>query len=137
MTVVINDAVKDAMFRAAKSALVKAYAPYSTTRVAAALLDAAGDIHVGVNVENASYGLTICAERNAIARAITDGERPFAAILLISNRGAIPPCGACRQVMQEFFRKDDPVFLADESGIKLEYKLADLLPHPFGPPKKK
>ncbi len=107
-----------------------AYAPYSRFRVGAALRDARGSVYVGCNVESASYGLTICAERNAIFAAIAAGAaRPFAALALTCLDAAAPftPCGACRQVMAEHLRPDAPVFI-DGLG---EYLISDLLPLAF------
>jgi cytidine deaminase len=107
-----------------------AYAPYSRYRVGAALLDAQGNVFAGCNVESASYGLTICAERNAIFAAIAAGaERPFAALAVTCLDADEPftPCGACRQVMAEHFRPDAPVHI-DGPG---EYRVSELLPHAF------
>ncbi len=107
-----------------------AYAPYSRFRVGAALRDALGSVYVGCNVESASYGLTICAERNAIFAAIAAGaERPFAALAVTCLDADQPftPCGACRQVMAEHLRPDAPVFI-DGLG---EYQNGELLPLAF------
>jgi cytidine deaminase len=107
-----------------------AYAPYSRFRVGAALLDADRRVYVGCNVESASYGLTICAERNAIFAAIAAGaKRPFTALAVTCVDAAEPftPCGACRQVMSEHLRADAPV-LIDGLG---EYQVSDLLPLAF------
>jgi cytidine deaminase len=107
-----------------------AYAPYSRFRVGAALLDAHGAVFVGCNVESASYGLTICAERNAIFAAIAAGaERPFVALAVTCLDAAQPftPCGACRQVMAEHLRPDASV-LIDGLG---DYRVSDLLPLAF------
>jgi cytidine deaminase len=107
-----------------------AYAPYSGFRVGAALLDADGRVYVGCNVESASYGLTICAERNAIFAAIAAGaERPFAALAVTCLDADEPftPCGACRQVMAEHLSGDAPISV---DGLA-EFRIADLLPHAF------
>lgn len=107
-----------------------AYAPYSRVRVGAALRDARGSVYVGCNVESASYGLTICAERNAIFAAIAAGaERPFKALAVTCLDADEPftPCGACRQVMAEHLRPEAPVFI-DGLG---EYPIGDLLPLAF------
>ncbi len=107
-----------------------AYAPYSRFRVGAALLDADGRVYVGCNVESASYGLTICAERNAIFAAIAAGaERPFAALAVTCLDADRPftPCGACRQLMAEHLSGDAPIYV-DRLG---EFRIADLLPHAF------
>jgi len=107
-----------------------AYAPYSRFRVGAALVDAHGAVFVGCNVESASYGLTICAERNAIFVAIAAGaQRPFAALAVTCLDADRPftPCGACRQVMVEHLMADAPVAI-DGLG---EYRVSDLLPLAF------
>ena len=127
----LDGSIKIKMFKKARNALSRAYAPYSGVFVAAAVLDDNGEIHIGVNVENASYGLTICAERNAIANAVSNGMKKIAAILIVSNKGAIAPCGACRQVIWEFVDNDAPVFLADCDGIKKKTTIAGLLPEAF------
>jgi cytidine deaminase len=97
----------------AREVALRAYAPYSHFRVGAALEDAAGTIHVGCNVENASYGLSICAERSAIFAAIAAGAaRPFAALAVAcvdASPGGCSPCGACRQVISEHFSSDAPI----------------------------
>ena len=114
----------------ARDAARLAYAPYSRFRVGAALRDARGGVYLGCNVESASYGLTICAERNAIFGAIADGAaRPFAALAVTCLDATEPfiPCGACRQIMAEHLRSDAPV-LIDGLG---EYQIADLLPLAF------
>ncbi len=98
----VRDDVFAALRTAAEQALPNAYAPYSRFHVAAALSDASGRVFVGVNVENASYGLTICAERNAIAAAVAAGVRSWSALVVVCSGDALPmPCGACRQVICE------------------------------------
>ncbi len=106
-----------------------AHAPYSRFHVGAALLGASGRIHAGCNVENASYGLTVCAERNAVARAVADGETRFLALAVASGPG-VTPCGACRQVLAEFAR-DLPILLVDARGRRRRTSLAVLLPRVF------
>lgn len=116
----------------AHSARRHAYAPYSEFSVGAALLGKSGKVFVGCNVENASYGLTICAERVAIGVAITCAEREFEA-LAISVKGGGSPCGACRQVLHEFSPKMR-VLMGDEHGTLVrEMTLDELLPEAFGP----
>ena len=116
----------------AQKAQEKAYAPYSNFYVGSAVLAKNGKIFHGVNVENASYGLTNCAERAAIFSAISSGETEFEAIAIIA-KGGFPPCGACRQVLNEF-NPDMLVIIADETGtIVQEYALSELLLQPFGP----
>ena len=109
-----------------------AYIPYSNYRVGAALLTVDGQVFTGCNVENAGYSPTICAERTAFVKAISEGHLEFATIAVVS-RGAGSPCGVCRQFMFEF-TPDLKVILADLDGqIHLVTTLAELLPHGFGP----
>ncbi len=116
----------------ARAARAWAYAPYSDYPVGAALITASGKIYDGVNIENAAYPSTICAERVAAFKAISEGEREFAAIAVVSNNGGAP-CGSCRQVLSEFGR-DMSVYIADRAGkILLETRLTELLPQAFGP----
>jgi cytidine deaminase len=109
----------------------KAYAPYSHYTVGAALLTASGKVYTGANVENASYGLAICAERTAAVKAVSDGEREFLAIAVATENGGTP-CGACRQVLNEF-GPDMRVLIADAAGKCQVYRLPELLPASFGP----
>jgi cytidine deaminase len=123
-----------ALVAAARAVRGKAHAPYSRFRVGAAVLDETGRIHVGCNVENASYGLTICAERNAVAAAIATGARAVRAVAVVTGtRPPGAPCGACRQVLVEFADDTTPVWLAPPSGVKtiIERQLGDLLPAAF------
>jgi cytidine deaminase len=118
---------------AAQAQLAHAYAPYSGFRVAAAFLAADGRVFTGVNVENASYGLTVCAERNAIAAAVNQGVRELRALCVVCS-GDLPPapCGACRQVLAEF----PPAFEVrcyGRGGQELITTSDALLPHAFGP----
>lgn len=110
------------------------YSPYSRFRVGAALRGKSGTIYLGTNVENASFGLAICAERSAVVRAVSDGEQEFEAIAICAD-GPEPtaPCGACRQVLLEFGPRMQ-VLLAGEDGLQgevLEMTVGDLLPHAF------
>jgi len=110
----------------------QAYSPYSNFAVGAALLGKSGEIYIGVNVENASYGLTMCAERVAIGNAVAAGEREFDTIAIALKEGG-SPCGACRQVLNEF-SPEMRVLMADESGkLVSESTVAKLLPQSFGP----
>lgn len=121
----------DALVGAARAARERAWAPYSTFKVGAALETADGTIITGCNVENASYGLTICAERVALFTAIAAGHRRFVRIAVVADtESPTPPCGACRQVLWEF-AEDIEVVLANLSGVAARHRMADLLPHPF------
>lgn len=116
----------------AATARNSAYAPYSKFQVGAALLAENGEVFNGCNVENASYGLTICAERTAVFKAVSAGHTSFTAIA-ISVPGSGSPCGACRQVLNEF-NPAMMIYLADEKGrITRETTLQQLLPDAFGP----
>ncbi len=108
-----------------------AYAPYSHFAVGAALRAADGTIYTGCNVENASYGLTICAERNAVAHAVGQGRRHFTAVAVVTENG-VTPCGACRQVLAEF-GPHMAVIMADLAGNLRTCALSDLLPEAFTP----
>ncbi|HEY3128425.1 MAG TPA: cytidine deaminase [Acidobacteriota bacterium] len=116
---------------AALKARENAHAPYSHFRVGAALLDESGEIITGCNVENATYGLTLCAERVAIFKAISQGRRKFQAIVVAADSPLLtPPCGACRQIIWEFCG-DIPVHLVNVQGGEKTYRMTDLFPAPF------
>ncbi len=119
------------LIAAASAVRANAYAPYSGFAVGAALRAADGVIYVGANVENASYGLGICAERNAVAHAVACGARDFAAIAVVTQNG-VTPCGACRQVLAEF-GPNMLVIVADAAGNQQLYRLFELLPDAFRP----
>jgi cytidine deaminase len=124
---------KDQLVEAALTVRANAYAPYSNYRVGAAILAADGQIFTGVNVENASYGLSNCAERTAVFRMIaTTGPQPIQAVAVATANGG-SPCGACRQVLVEFAPHDIPVWLADAEGNVQPFTLYGLLPNHFGP----
>jgi cytidine deaminase len=110
----------------------RAYAPYSHFKVGAALQTTGGELFVGANVENASYGLTICAERNAIAAAVSAGARKFSSIAVVSGPGA-SMCGACRQVLVEFADEATEILLANAAGEFRVLHIEDLLPGAFNP----
>lgn len=116
----------------ANQALNNTYTPYSHFPVGAALLGVNGEIFKGVNIENVSFGLTNCAERTAIFTAIAAGQRHFHG-LVISGRTDEPiaPCGACRQVMVEFFDPEMPIWLINEQGKEIETNIAELMPGSF------
>jgi cytidine deaminase len=124
--------VTDTLISAARSAQARAYAPYSNFRVGAALESIDGEVFTGCNVENASYGLTICAERAAISAAVVAGARRFRRAVVVSDVDPpAAPCGACRQVLAEF-GLDLPIE-AVGSLRSLSWRLGDLLPSAFGP----
>ena len=114
--------------------LKRAHAPYSKFYVGAALLTKSGKVFTGCNVENASYGGCICAERTAILKAVSDGHKEFSGIVIVTKKGAaVPPCGMCLQVMAEFFDADTKLWLGNRNKVLHEYVFTDLLPFPFGP----
>ncbi len=121
----------EALVDAARHARLHAHAPYSRFQVGAALETADGRIVAGCNIENATYGLTVCAERVAMFKAISEGERRFVRVAIVADTAApTPPCGACRQILWEF-GGDLEVVLADLVQIKATHRLRDLLPLPF------
>lgn len=122
---------EDRLIEEAKKARNNAYAPYSNFKVGASLLTKRGRIYSGANVENASYGLTVCAERIAVFKAVTDGERDFIAIAVVADTEDLtPPCGACLQVLLEF-SPDMKVILSNLKGDRKTFSLKELIPHPF------
>lgn len=128
----ISSEQKKALFEAALKVRNNSHSPYSGYKVAAAVLSAEGNIFAGVNVENASYGATICAERSAIFSAVTAGSKSISAVLVLTDsQEPWPPCGMCRQVISEFSKSDTSVFIANLSGIQKELSMAELLPFAF------
>ena len=115
------------------------YAPYSSFNVGAALLCKNGKVYTGCNVESASYGATNCAERTALFKAVSEGERDFVSIAVVGNKegetnaGITAPCGICRQVLYEFCSDDLMVVLLNEAQEIIEITLGELFPHGFGP----
>lgn len=122
---------KDQLVELARQARELAYAPYSGFSVGVALLTKSGRVFTGANVENAVYPLGLCAERNAIFQAVTQGEREFEAIAIMTEPG-VTPCGSCRQVMYEFNDGSLHIIIADAAGNTTTYTLAELLPAAFG-----
>jgi cytidine deaminase len=122
---------QDKLISLAAEARKKAHVPYSNFAVGAALLAKSGRVYTGSNVENASYGLSVCAERVAVFKAISEGERELEAIAVVSENG-VTPCGACRQVLIEF-GDDIRVIVADTTGHRRAFALTDLLPEGFTP----
>ena len=120
--------------QAATTVRENAHAPYSNFKVGAALLGKSGKVYCGTNVENASFGLSICAERSAIFRAVAEGEKEFEAIAVVADgKSPTAPCGACRQVLLEF-GQDMIVILAGEDGTygpSSEHTVGELVPHAF------
>jgi len=124
---------KENLIHAAQEARESAYAPYSHFKVGAAILAGSGEIYQGCNVENASLGLTICAERNALAHAVVCREQSFSAISIVTDAPhPTSPCGACRQVLSEF-SPELIVIMQTTGGEELILSLDKLLPHRFGP----
>ncbi len=125
---------KEQLLEQSKIARENAYVPYSKFPVGAALLAEDGTVFHGCNVENASYGLTNCAERTAIFKAVSQGVKKFKAIAIVADtEGPCAPCGACRQVIAEFCKGDMPVYLTNLKGDVLETTVAELLPGAFTP----
>ncbi len=115
----------------AQQARENAHAPFSDFKVGAALLTKSGEVYTGCNVENASYGLTMCAERVAIFKAVSEGEKDFTHLAIVADtENLTPPCGACRQIIWEFCG-DIPVILANFSGQTEIVQTGDLLPRAF------
>jgi cytidine deaminase len=128
----LSNEMRQKLVEAARQARHWAYVPYSKYGVGAALLTTSGKIYDGCNVENAAYPTTMCAERVAVFKAVSEGEREYEAIAVVTSNGGTP-CGSCRQVLAEF-GLETTVLVADETGrIVLETTLADLLPGAFTP----
>ncbi len=121
----------DALIAAAVKVRENAHAKFSNFKVGAALRAPSGKIYTGCNIENASYGLTLCAERVAIFKAVSEGERRFDAIAVVTDASALtPPCGACRQIIWEFCG-DIPVVLTNLQGKTETFRMSQLFPKPF------
>jgi len=128
----MNEAMKKKLAKTAIKAAERAYAPYSKFRVGAALLDAKGTVYTGCNIENASYGLSVCAERTALFKAVSEGAAEIVglAVVTLDAPGFCSPCGACRQVIYELARKA-VVLLTDRNGTWQETTPDELLPGAF------
>lgn len=125
---------KEQLLAQSKVARENAYVPYSKFKVGAALLAKDGTVYDGCNIENASYGLTNCAERTAIFKAVSENVREFAAIAIVADtEGPCSPCGACRQVIAEFCAPTMPVYLTNLKGDVVETTVEQLLPGAFTP----
>ncbi len=129
---------KQELCRRAIEAKGQAYAPYSGFCVGAALLTASGNVYTGCNIESASYTPTICAERTAVFKAVSEGEREFSMLAIVGGKGneispATPPCGVCRQVLAEFCSADFPILLVKNETDFDTCTLGELLPLAFGP----
>ena len=132
MTRTIHDLEIKNMLRLANEAMDRAYAPYSGFRVGACLKGSSGAYYLGSNIENASFGATICAERVSMFKAVYDGERSFDALSIVCSSGDIVvPCGICRQVYVEFADPDMPVICSNKSGKYQIYSLGELVPQAF------
>jgi cytidine deaminase len=124
----------DALLALARESLERSYAPYSRFHVAAAVIDDRGRVFTGVNVENVSYGLSMCAERVAIFAAIAAGAHRITALAVVSSGAEVlSPCGACRQVIAEFAAPEVPVY-CETSGEPRRWTVAELLPNAFAAP---
>jgi cytidine deaminase len=132
MTITLTDQERQHLIQLANEVRKNAYVPYSHYRVGAALRSKSGRIFTGVNVESAAYPTTMCAERTAVFKAVSEGEREFDAIAVVTDNGG-SPCGSCRQVLAEF-GLDTVVLIADGDGrLHHEMTLSDLLPEAFTP----
>jgi len=121
----------DPLIEAALKARENAHAPFSKFKVGAAVMDSSGRIHTGCNIENATYGLTLCAERVAIFKAVSEGGRDFTRVAVVADTDTLtPPCGACRQILWEFCG-DVEIVLGNLNGRTETHRLAALFPKPF------
>ena len=129
--------MKQTLIEKAKEAMQSAYAPYSSFKVGAALLCSDGSIYTGCNIENASFSPTVCAERVAIFKAVSDGKRDFSAIAVCGGKDGVLtekfcyPCGVCRQVLSEFCKSDFKIYVMSNGDVR-ECTLSELLPESFG-----
>ncbi|MBI5291889.1 MAG: cytidine deaminase [Chloroflexi bacterium] len=128
----MTDDIRQTLIERALAVRRWAYAPYSHYHVGAALLAASGRIYDGINVENAAYGSSICAERTALVKAVSEGERQFEALAVVTDNGG-SPCGSCRQMLAEFGLDLRVLLLNGEGAVVRETTLRDLLPDAFTP----
>lgn len=128
----LTDEQRDKLIETSLGARRWAYAPYSKYAVGAALLTSSGKVYDGVNVENAAYPTSMCAERVAVFKAVSEGEKKFTAIAVASSNGGTP-CGACRQVLSEFGLDTQVLILNGDGNIEQESTVGELLPGAFGP----
>ena len=119
------------LYEKAVDSMKFAYAPFSKFHVGAALLSKSGQIYTGVNVENSSFGATICAERTAMVKAVSEGDREWEAIAIVSSDGAATPCGICRQFMSEFADGEFKIITGDDADHLTVYTLEELFPEGF------
>ncbi|KSU85801.1 MULTISPECIES: cytidine deaminase [Fictibacillus] len=125
---------KDKLVREAVTARDRAYVPYSKFQVGAALLTKDGKVYHGCNIENAAYSVTNCAERTALFKAVSEGDKEFSALAVVADtKRPVPPCGACRQVISELCPSDMKVYLTNLQGDILETTVEELLPGAFSP----
>lgn len=130
----ITQSVIDQMLQKVKEVRLNAYAPYSKYLVGACALAEDGEFFTGCNVENASYGLTICAEVNAIGKLIAAGKKHVCALAVIGTGAELcTPCGRCRQFIREFMAPNDPIYLCNQEKVVQTTNIAELLPQSFGP----
>ncbi len=130
----LTESQQAALLEAAREAQQRAYAPYSKFTVGAAVLDDAGRIHAGCNVENAAYPEGVCAEAGALSAMVLAGGRAVRALAVVGDgAGLVTPCGGCRQKLREFAVAGTRVLVADRTQLRAEFTLAQLLPDSFGP----
>ena len=130
----VDDNLLNALVAAARAARLRAYAPYSHFAVGAAVLDDAGRIHAGCNVENAAYPQGLCAEATALVHMVMAGGRKVRAVAVVGDAPQhVTPCGGCRQKLREFAADEVPVLIADLQTVRVRYTLGELLPASFGP----
>ncbi|MDD3919583.1 MAG: cytidine deaminase [Eubacteriales bacterium] len=129
----IHDLEIKNMLRMANDAMARAYCPYSGYSVGACLKGSTGAYYLGCNIENAAYSPTICAERTALCKAVSEMERHFDALAIVSNGETCSPCGVCRQMLAEFCDAEMPIICANKTGKYKVFSLGELLPEAFTP----